>query len=75
MKLANIALTSAIALSMLGTLAIAAPRAQATPRILLVLAKLEARGSSSEDGIPRPELREVRSLDTCPSRATFCGPN
>ena len=75
MKLANIALTSAIALSMLGTLAIAAPRAQATPRILLVLAKLDARGSSSEDGIPHPELREVRELDTCPSRATFCGPN
>lgn len=73
MRLTKLALLSAIALSMFGTLTIAAPRAEATPRILLVLAKLDARGTSSENGIPRPELREVRELDTCPRRATFCG--
>ena len=75
MKLTNRVLKLAIALSMFGTLSIAAPRAEATPRILLVLAKLEARGTSSENGVPRPELREVKALDTCPSRATFCGDN
>ncbi|MGK7910522.1 MAG: hypothetical protein AB4050_03425 [Synechococcus sp.] len=75
MRLPKIALLSAIALSMFGTLAITAPRVEATPRILLVLAKLDARGSSSESGIPRPELREVQQLDTCPSRATFCSTN
>ncbi|MEM9569172.1 MAG: hypothetical protein AAF974_12790, partial [Cyanobacteria bacterium P01_E01_bin.34] len=62
-------------LSTLGTFAITAPRAEATPRILLVLAKLDARGASSENGIPRPELREVQQLDTCPNRATFCSAN
>ncbi|MEL7084801.1 MAG: hypothetical protein AAGM36_09935 [Cyanobacteria bacterium J06597_1] len=75
MKLTKVALLSAVALLTVGSFAITAPRAEATPRILLVLAKLDARGSSSENGIPRPELREVQELDTCPSRATFCSTN
>ena len=75
MKFTKIALASAIALSTLGTLAIAVPRAEATPRILLVLAKLESRGTSSENGALRPEAQEFKELDTCPSRATFCGSN
>ena len=75
MKLAKIALASALALSTLGSLAIVAPRAEATPRILLVLAKLESRGTSSENGAVRPEVQEVKELDTCPASATFCSAN
>lgn len=75
MKLTKVVLASALALSTLGSLTIAAPRAEATPRILLVLAKLDARGSSSENGIDRPEARELAELDTCPDSATFCSAN
>ncbi|MGK7906207.1 MAG: hypothetical protein AB4040_03140 [Synechococcus sp.] len=72
MKLKKIALAATLLLSTVGTLTVDAHRVEATPRILLVLAKLEARGTSSENGAVRPEVDEALKLDTCPNRATFC---
>ena len=69
MKLKQLAVAAAIALTALTTLSVAP--ANATPRILLVLAKLESRATSREDGfVSHRFLRELEDIDTCPSCAT-----